>query len=283
MTECIVCGGGEFKPVYNNVLLKCQACSFMTANIELDEKSLKEAYEEYYKDGGLYFHYLDAGRVYLSDFRKKIKHILKRVQRSEIGTVLEIGCGHGFFAKALREELGEGLDYTGFDLNKSAVDYGKANLGENLIHGDFLEYPEEKKYTDIFMWDVIEHFKEPERYIEKLSRQCTCGGRLYIYTPDIGAMLPRLRKGKWRKIHPPTHLHYFSQKTIGLLLERYGFSVQDISYPTSYKNLKQGFYYTFMKNRRPSGVVRFLFGLIPEGLDIPVNMFDNMLVIARKG
>ena len=51
------------------------------------------------------------------------------------------------------------------------------------------------------------------------------GGKTYITTGDISAALPRFQKEKWRMIHPPSHLHYFSKKTLTLLLERYDLKV----------------------------------------------------------
>jgi hypothetical protein len=51
---------------------------------------------------------------------------------------------------------------------------------------------------------------------------------LFVTTGDIGSTLARWRGSRWRLIHPPTHLHYFSRETVTRLLSRYGLQVVEI-------------------------------------------------------
>ena len=42
-------------------------------------------------------------------------------------------------------------------------------------------------------------------------------------TGDIGSLNARLGGRRWRLIHPPTHLHYFTRRSLLRLLDRHGF------------------------------------------------------------
>ncbi len=66
------------------------------------------------------------------------------------------------------------------------------------------------------------------KYISKISNEIGSNGRLYITTGDIESWLSKIQKKKWRLIHPPSHLHYFSKKTITQLLEASDFIVEKI-------------------------------------------------------
>ena len=73
---------------------------------------------------------------------------------------------------------------------------------------------------------------------------------LALTTGDIGSVNARLRGHKWRMIHPPTHLHYFSAETMKALLDRHGFRQSSISViPVSRENFVQ-FYITFWCGER---------------------------------
>ena len=71
--------------------------------------------------------------------------------------------------------------------------------------------------TLIFLW-----------YGEKAYEVLKPGGRLFLTTGDIGSWVARIQGPRWRLIHPPTHLHYFSKATITRLLTGLGFSVQEV-------------------------------------------------------
>ena len=132
------------------------------------------------------------------------------------------------------------------------------------------------------MWDVIEHLITPNKVREKISEEIDSGGRLYITTGDIDAVIPKIRKASWRMIHPPTHLHYFSKKTLSILLEKYGFKVTHIKYPSVSRSIKLIFYSLFILNKSPNKLLFKIYNIIPNHWYFPFNSFDIMFVIAEK-
>jgi hypothetical protein len=132
------------------------------------------------------------------------------------------------------------------------------------------------------MWDVIEHLHNPHLYIQKVSETLAAGGHVYITTGDIAALLPRLQKRKWRMIHPPSHLHYFSKKTLSMLLARYGLNVTHVRYPGTARSLKQIYYSLYLLRKRETVFKKLVYAKIPERAFITLNTYDIMLVVAQK-
>jgi hypothetical protein len=132
------------------------------------------------------------------------------------------------------------------------------------------------------MWDTIEHLKRPDLFVEKASADLAPGGLLAITTGDIGSWNARLRGAKWRMIHPPTHLHYFSVDTISRLLRRHGFEIAHVSHPGNARNLRSILYYLLSWGKAESPVHKALMRWRAFDLRITVNFFDIMFVVARR-
>ena len=136
-------------------------------------------------------------------------------------------------------------------------------------------------YSDVFMWDVIEHLAHPEAFLTKIHDELKPGGRLYITTGDISALLPRIQQHKWRMIHPPSHIFYFSRTHLTMLLQKHGFSVVRITYPAIYRSIRQIYFSLFLLEKKGRLASKF-FKLIPASWFVPVNTFDIMFVAAVK-
>ncbi len=279
--NCLVCNSDQFKPIYNYTLLKCCTCGFITASMEVDPEILKQTYTENYFKGEEYVDYLRDKEILQTNFKKRLKRIYKIVSKSKIANTLEIGCAYGFFAEIVTKEL-QKSKYIGYDVVPEAIEYGKTKLNQHLVCADYLKAQIEEKLSDVFMWDVIEHLPNPEKFIEKAASELQSGGRIYITTGDIERLIPRMQKAKWRMVHPPSHLQYFSKKTLSLLLENYGFKIIDVSYPPVFRSVRLIYYSLFMLRKKHSRFVEKLYSTIPSKMNVAINTFDIMFLIAEK-
>ena len=278
---CLVCNESHFLKIYNDTLLKCSSCGFVTANLEIDVKELEKVYTENYFKGEEYVDYIRDKNILQTNFKKRIHKIDSLIGLKNLSNTLEIGCAYGFFGETLTQRLPQ-VQYAGYDIVPEAINYGKESLHQNLFCEDYLQVQPGKKLSDIFMWDVIEHLPNPDKFIEKASSELEEGGRIYITTGDIERFIPRMQKAKWRMIHPPSHLHYFSKKTLSALLEKNGFEVLSVSYPPVYRSIRLIYFSLFMLRKKPSKFVEKIYSWIPEKMNIPLNTFDIMFVIAKK-
>lgn len=278
---CLVCKASQLKSIYGGTLLKCGTCGFVTANMEVDLDILKQTYTENYFKGEEYLDYLRDKEILQTNFKNRLQYIFKKVDKATITNTLEIGCAYGFFAEELDHHL-KNVKYVGYDVVLEAITYGKDQLKQNLICGDYLQSETGKNLSDIFMWDVIEHLPNPEKFIEKASTELKAGGRIYITTGDIERLVPSIQKEKWRMIHPPSHLHYFSKKTLSRLVEKNGFQIIDVSYPPVYRSVRLIFFSLFMLRKKFPKFVEKIYNLIPAKMNVAINTYDIMFLIAEK-
>lgn len=278
---CLVCSQSSFDKIYNATLLKCQYCGFVTANTEVDSTILSSIYTENYFKGEEYVDYLRDKLILQKNFSKRIKTIQQQ-NSIEMSSALEIGCAYGFFAELFTQKF-QNVPYIGYDIVPEAINYGQTILKQNIFCNDYLTTSSaNKEHSHVFMWDVIEHLPSPEKFIEKISYEIKDGGRLYITTGDIDRIIPRFQQEKWRMIHPPSHLHYFSKKTLSKLLEKYEFEIIEVTYPPVYRSIRLIFYSLFMLRKNPSNFIKKLYLLIPIKASVPINTYDIMFLIAQK-
>jgi SAM-dependent methyltransferase len=171
-------------------------------------------------------------------------------------------------------------------MSEDAVRYSKEILGVDAKSGDFLtdRSIEDGSVDAVAMWDVAEHVDAPGRFVERAAELLRPDGYLFITTGDIDAWLPRRQGPRWRLIHPPTHLQYFSQITMTRMLENRGFDVVSVSHPGYWRSVRQILHglFVFGKSHEPSAAYKILNQLLPKKLGVYMNTFDIMYVVARK-
>ena len=132
------------------------------------------------------------------------------------------------------------------------------------------------------MWDTIEHLLSPDRFVAKAAADLKPGGYIAFTTGDIGSLNARLRGRRWRMIHPPTHLHYFSAATARRLLAAHGFEVVHMSHPGATRSVRSILYILLaLRMGRPRWYEAI--GRLPLArLSFALNLGDIMFVIARR-
>lgn len=276
MKSCIICGSDRFSPYWKSLKI-CSNCGHVTADIEVNNLSFEEIYGEDYFSGGEYLDYIKDKKIFKKNFKRRLDIIFEYCTG---GNLIEIGCAHGFFLD-LAEEY---FNTKGFDISQDAINYARNVLNLNAECEDFLIAPIKRNSTDIVvMWDVVEHLPNPDLYIKKISSILQEGGIFCLTTGDIGSLNARLRREKWRQIHPPTHLHYFSKTTICQLLNKYGFDVQKITYEEVRRSLIQIAYSILVLGsiKMPS-LYKAIEKLPLSKISIPINLYDILFVIAKK-
>jgi ubiquinone/menaquinone biosynthesis C-methylase UbiE len=150
--------------------------------------------------------------------------------------------------------------------------------------GDFLEVPLEAASVDVVaMWHTVEHLPRPGLTIGKVGRVLKPGGFLFLTTGDIGSVIARVRREKWRLFHPPTHLHYFSLSTIARLLGTAGLQVVKTRYVGVRRSLRQVAYSMLvLGERRPSWLYDSIADCVIGDFSFVLNTYDIMLVVGQK-
>jgi SAM-dependent methyltransferase len=194
--------------------------------------------------------------------------------------LLEIGRAYGFFLALARRHYRA----CGFDIAPGPVAYARGELGVDARCEDFLEAPLGAASADAAaMWDTIEHLPRPDLTVAKVGRVLKPGGFLRLTTGDVGSLVARVRREKWRLFHPPTHLHYFSRSTIARLLATAGLRVVRTRHVGVRRSVRQVTYSLLALGRgRPSRLYDRIAASAVGGLSFVLNTYDIMLVVGQK-
>jgi SAM-dependent methyltransferase len=277
-TRCIVCGGA-YEACHLPGLFRCARCGLVSADLRIPDAELAALYGENYFYGEEYLDYVAEEPSLRLNFRKRIKTLKALRPDLAKAELFEVGCAYGFFLSEIAPHVHAA---SGVDISQAAVRYAAETLHVPAVQGNYLDMDLGRRYDLMVMWDTIEHLKRPDLFIGRIAEDLKPGGLLALTTGDIDSLNARWRGPKWRLIHPPTHLHYFSVKTITTLLDRHGFDVVHVSHPGNARTLRWIFYaVTVLRMKKPK-----LYELLPAwrlfDLGVVVNLFDIMFVVARR-
>jgi SAM-dependent methyltransferase len=126
------------------------------------------------------------------------------------GDLLEIGCGEGRGVGLLQGLVNSynGIDKIGEVVNKLSVQYPQANFEQSIIPP--MKFPDQR-FDSVISFQVIEHIKDDERYIEEISRVLKPGGVALLTTPNIKKSLSR----------NPWHIREYTAAELSDLCEPY--------------------------------------------------------------
>lgn len=277
-TDCLVCGGSMTTSTIAG-LTRCSICGFQTADLNLSIEELSSLYSEKYFQGEEYANYLADRRVIERSFKSRLETLLRYTPDSQKKDLFEVGCAYGLFLNLARNHY---RNVSGIDISSAAANFAKKDLRLDVRCGDLLSSDLPNRIDIACLWDTIEHLSRPNLYIERLATVMPKGSIIAITTGDIESKVARLRGKKWRQIHPPTHLQYFSKRTLSRLLERYGFQVRYTGYDGMYRNAESMAYIILALKHRQARIYRALKRVGVLNFDLYLNLRDIMFLIAEK-
>lgn len=149
--------------------------------------------------------------------------------------VLDVGCSSGYLARPLVER---DCTVVGIERDPAAAEAART-VCETVLVGDVevMELPFESAAFDVILCgDLIEHLREPERFLARVRPYLGEGGRLVLSTPNVAnwAMRLGLLAGRWqyteRGILDRTHLHFFTRQTLVETLRGAGYRVIELDF-----------------------------------------------------
>lgn len=272
---CICCLETEFVPHLKG-LERCLSCGHVRAVLSWTPDMFRELYTAHYFKGGEYADYEKEQAALQLNFARRAGELAARHPGG--GRLWEIGCAYGFFLR----EAGKHFDAAGCDVAQDAVQSAVTHYNVRAHCLDYLSYQPDHPFDVICMWDTIEHLPEPHHFLEKAFHDLAPGGTLALSTGDIGSYCARLRGRRWRQIHPPTHVHYFTRNSMRQLLTRLGYRDIAFHYHAFWRNMDtvvekvlagNSFGNMIYLAAKRAGLLRFNF---------PLNLFDLMTVYARR-
>lgn len=278
-SRCLVCHGALGPQPRLPGLHECAACGFVTADLNLSEDELRSMYGADYFHGDEYADYVAEAPELRENFRRRLQTLLTYLPPSERGRLYEVGAAYGFFLAEARSSFDH---VSGIDISEAAAQHARDEVGVDVVAADYLAQQQPEPVDVVCMWDTIEHLAQPREFVEKAARDLRPGGLLALTTGDIDSLNARLRGRRWRMIHPPTHLHYFSRRTLVRLLDDAGFDTVHVETAGNTRSLR-GIVYAILVLRAGKPALFDLVKRLP-GLDrsVTLDLRDIVYVIGRK-
>jgi len=274
--RCVACGGGDLRPHWR-VLRRCSACGHCVAELDSSQLDISEIYGDSYFVGMEYNDYLRDRSVFRRQFEDRLRDV-RRFQKS--GDLIEIGCAYGFFLDVARPTF----RVRGFDICAGPTRFAREELGLDVQCVDFPLAEADPASADVVaMWDTIEHLPRPDITVQAAIRTLRAGGYIFITTGDVGSLVARLRRDKWRMIHPPSHLHYFSRSSMERLLQRNGVDPVYFRHVGVRRSVAQVAFRLWQVGRQePSRMYHIIQDSWLGRRSFALNTADIMLMVGRK-
>lgn len=232
--NCLLCGSNEkdvlcLKGRFNENVrtVICKNCSFVYTSPRMDINELRNYYAEKYSKN--YKKYENIENINLKN-EKRFKFLKENFSLKEGISILDAGCGKGFWLKYLKEK---NLDVEGIEPNYDYHKYAKEVLKLNVLNDYIENFNFEKKYDLISIFHLLEHLPSPASVLGALKKNLKEDGLLYIEVPDI------LRNPGYdfkENFFRSVHFYNFSYFTLKSFLNKYDFEI--IARDHSYNNLR---------------------------------------------
>jgi SAM-dependent methyltransferase len=209
--KCPICNsvGKGYKVVYGYSSFICTECSHIYVENH-NSDSLLNLYNYDFYDKYMQVGYHNAYNLYFkNDFERKVELIKKYVAPGS--TILEVGCGPGYFADLLQKE---GYLVTGVELNTACKAYAKNHnvRFDNFVCKDITN--SNMQYDAVVSWATIEHVRKPLNFVNTLKEHTKINGYVFIDTGVTNKIIRMLDCGYTKWLQPPHHLHVFSNDSL---------------------------------------------------------------------
>ncbi|MEQ1507689.1 MAG: methyltransferase domain-containing protein, partial [Myxococcota bacterium] len=134
--------------------------------------------------------------------------VLERIERAlgGTGTLLELGCAWGVFLAAA---TWRGFAARGLELSPTAAAFARERLGVPVEVAQVPDGLPDGQVDAIVLWEVIEHFPEPDRVLAALAARVRPGGIVALSTPDLDHPAHRAMGAGDPMWSVPGHLVYY--------------------------------------------------------------------------
>jgi len=206
----------------------------------------------------------------------KASQVVKMLERNSLNprTICEVGCGAGEILNTLSGCLGQGTQFTGYEVSPQAFELCKSRAKENLAFylADLLT--ENAQHFDLVM--AIDVFEHVEDYLGFLRALRSKGDYKLFHIPLDLSVLRVLRGRPIVKARRSLgHIHYFTKETALASLRDTGYSVLDHFYTGPADALSRRW-----KSRILGPLRKALFSMKPD-MTVRVLGGYSLMVLAR--
>jgi len=255
---------------------ECGACGHQFAALQPSDQHVSAVYgDDYFFGGGAgYPDYLREGELLRARGARYAKLIRTWV---EPGAMLDAGAACGFVCDGFRSA---GWQAEGLEPNETMARYGREHLNLPIHTGTLESFSGERQYDLIGMIQVIAHFADLRRAMQRAAALTRAGGFWLIETWNSRSLTARVFGKHWHEYNPPSVLHYFTRHSLALLAGRFGFQRVAGGWPR--KDIQWRHARSVLEHQTSWKWFRRASRLIPDDTTLPYPAEDLFWVLLRK-
>lgn len=262
-------------------LMKCQRCGLIYLN-----PRPKGRREEFY--GLNYYNSCISSANSMESYWTAYVNLKKRRMLKEYkqkGKMLDVGCGAGDFLAVFKNDefdlYGVEPSFLGYSLSSKKI---KGTIfKDKIINCGFAE-----EYFDVVtLWHVFEHMDNPNQELSEINRILAAGGLFFISVPNANSLGFKMSKEYWFHMDSPRHLYNYTPATITNILNKNGFKVIKIVFPSFEYPLD--FYHSLLNKLGRDRIIRamlmlpvFVLSFIVKSIFSWFRVSETMVIISVK-
>ncbi|MBA4321555.1 MAG: methyltransferase [Odoribacter sp.] len=155
------------------------------------------------------------------------KKLIRKITGLSSGTILDIGSGTGHFLNIMKVS---GWDIKGVEISGKARENAVRIFNIDTIPPEKIQDLPSNSFDCITLWHVLEHFREPFKFMEEIGRLLKPGGVVFIALPNSGSFDSKHYGKKWAAYDVPRHLWHFNPKTFSIFALKNNYSIIEKRY-----------------------------------------------------
>jgi SAM-dependent methyltransferase len=212
-------------------VVECALCGFRHVMPLPDPVALERAYREAYyaEEKPTFLVHSGEDQEWAEMFQRDRLETFERLIRREKRSVLDVGCGPGFFLKTAKDR---GWRVLGIEPSRQAAAHARS-LGVDVVEGFFNagSAPNLGLFDVVHLNNVLEHVPNPQEVVRLARDLVPQGGLICLnvpndFTPFQASAVAALKLPEWW-VAPPHHLNYFDFDSLSRLVTRAGFEVRE--------------------------------------------------------
>jgi 2-polyprenyl-3-methyl-5-hydroxy-6-metoxy-1,4-benzoquinol methylase len=232
LPACDLCGSVTVRELYtakdrlrNTELVfkiaECSGCGVLRTLPDMSDAELSLYYpNDYWGDSDPSQKWIEASQSDKTSFMRRC--------RLAGGSILDVGCGSGFFLRALD---GAKWKRFGVEMSEAAAKAAERAVGSGHVYAGTLTQSAwaDSTFDVVTFWSALEHTNEPRANLSKAKRLIKPGGSLIVQLPNIASYQTHFFQGDWFLLDAPRHRYHFSLPLLDSLLTEMGFEVYRVT------------------------------------------------------
>lgn len=216
MRPCLICGGKNVESLLGaSEYWHCPSCG-----VAWGKKFHPASYKvNYYKPASSFASVLLRPLLNFFYFLRT-----KYSEKKDIDLWIDVGAGDGRFISGVGSKRKIGVEGS-----RTAREIMRQKGIEVLSDSDFLK-KRNLRADVISFWHVLEHLKDPKKFLLASKQNLKAKAELIIAVPNIDSFEFNFFKRDWFHLEPTLHYWHFSPRSLGILLKKCGFKVGKIDY-----------------------------------------------------